>query len=81
MQFKKKHTMSFLLSICLVFTMFFLPTEQASAASIQLKVANTNSLNLRTGPSTKYKVIKVLKKKYSCHTNCKKRYVVESKSR
>lgn len=62
MQFKKKNIMSFLLSICLVFTMFFLPTEQASATSIQLKVANTNSLNLRIGPSTKYKVIKVLKK-------------------
>lgn len=80
MQFKKKNIMSFLLSICLVFTMFFLPTEQASATSIQLKVANTNSLNLRIGPSTKYKVIKRLKK-YSCHTNCKKRYMVESKSR
>lgn len=62
MTFKKKHFTSLLFSILLIFSAFGIHNEQVSAATVQLKVANTNALNLRTGPSTKYKIVKVLKK-------------------
>lgn len=57
-----KYIISMLFSLLLIISSFTLHSNEVSAATTKYKVVNTNSLNVRTGPSTNYKVIKSLKK-------------------
>lgn len=62
MLFKSKTFIMLALSALLIISSLSIPTSDASASSTKYIVSNTNSLNVRTGPSTKYKVIKAIKK-------------------
>ncbi|MGE7624362.1 SH3 domain-containing protein [Viridibacillus sp. NPDC096237] len=54
--------MFLLLLCCIIIIPSFAGTKQASAASTVTMKVNAETLNMRSGPSTNYKVVKVLKK-------------------
>lgn len=62
MQFTRKYIITFLLSFTLILSAFTFIHSDVSASAVKYKVANTNALNVRKGPSTKHKVIRVIKK-------------------
>lgn len=62
MLFKNKKLIQIFIAFILVLSTLATTNIGASAKSVKLKVINTNSLNVRTGPSVKYKVIKTIKR-------------------
>lgn len=59
---KKNYLLLLLLSFVLILSSLAVPQIQVEAASVNYKVVNTNSLNLRTGAGIQYKIIAKLKK-------------------
>lgn len=59
---KKKNLVLILLSLLLALSSLTISDAKVDAASVNYKVINTNSLNLRSGAGVQYKVIATLKK-------------------
>lgn len=62
MRLKTKYIFTLFLSIALIVSAISFPSAAVHATAIKYKVVKTNSLNMRTGPGTQYKVVKKLAK-------------------